>query len=118
MRPTFTVGTPRAVGEHDRHLQDDLELVADGVGRERVERLRAVAGLEQERLALGARGERLGERARLAREHERRQRAQLVERRFERASASGQSGCCAAARLPAVGRPAVVRRRRSASTQR
>ena len=51
MRPTFTTGTPERVGEHDRHLQDDLELVADGVGGEGVERLGAVAGLQQERLA-------------------------------------------------------------------
>ena len=42
-----------AVGEQHRHLQDDLELVADAVRRERAERLGAVAGLEQERLALG-----------------------------------------------------------------
>ena len=48
-----------AVGQHDRHLQDDLELVADGVGGEPVERLGAVAGLEQERLAGGHLGERL-----------------------------------------------------------
>ena len=35
-----------AVGEDDRHLQDDLELVADGVGRKRLEALGAVARLE------------------------------------------------------------------------
>ena len=51
--PDLHDGHAGRVGEHDRHLQDDLELVADGVGREGVERLGAVAGLEQERLAVG-----------------------------------------------------------------
>ena len=46
-------GHARRVRQHDGHLQDDLELVADGVGGERVEALRAVAGLEEERLARG-----------------------------------------------------------------
>ena len=49
--PDLHRGHAAAVGEHDGHLQDDLELVADGVGRERVERLGAVAGLQHERLA-------------------------------------------------------------------
>ena len=40
MRPTFTTGTPERVGEHDRHLQDDLQLLADGVGGEVVEATR------------------------------------------------------------------------------
>ena len=44
-----------AVREHERHLQDDLELVADVVGRELGERLRAVARVQQEALALGDR---------------------------------------------------------------
>ena len=39
----------RAVGEHGRHLQEDLQLLADPHRRELVERLDAVAGLEQER---------------------------------------------------------------------
>ncbi len=76
---------PGAVGQHDGHLQDDLELVADAVGRERVERLRAVAGLEQERLALGDVPQRLGQRARLAGEHERREPAELGEHGLEAA---------------------------------
>ena len=41
------------VGEHDRHLQDDLELLPDADGREVVEALRAVAGLEEEGVAGG-----------------------------------------------------------------
>ena len=39
------------VGEHHGHLQDDLQLVADGVGGEVVEGLGAVAGLQQEGLS-------------------------------------------------------------------
>jgi len=39
-----------AVRQHHRHLQDHLELVADVVGRELGERLRAVARVEQEAL--------------------------------------------------------------------
>src|SRR3712207_7367642 len=38
-----------AVRQHDGHLQQRLELVADAVGGQRRERLRAVAALQQER---------------------------------------------------------------------
>ena len=69
----------RAVGEHDRHLQDDLQLVADRVGGEVVEGLGAVAGLEQERPAGGDLAERAGQAARLAGEHERWERRELGE---------------------------------------
>ncbi len=69
----------RAVGEHDRHLQDDLQLVPDRVGREVVEGLGAVAGLEQEGLAGGDLAQGPGEPARLAGEHERRQLGELGE---------------------------------------
>ena len=82
--PDLHRGHAAAVGEHDGHLQDHLELVADGVGREHVERLGAVAGLQDERLTRGGTRERVGEAARLSREHERRHDAELVERRFER----------------------------------
>ena len=67
----------RAVGEDDRHLQDDLQLVADRVGREVVEGLGTVAGLEQERLAGGDSAERASESARLAGKHERWERREL-----------------------------------------
>ena len=86
-----------AVREHDGHLQDDLELVADGVGRERrrtTRRSRRPAARTPRRSATAA--ERVGEAARLAGEHERRDRAQLVERARRARPASGQSGCCAA----------------------
>ena len=69
-------GGPRPVRQHHRHLQDDLQLVPDAVGREVIERLGAVSGLEQERLTLGHGGQRLAQGAGLAGEHERGQRAQ------------------------------------------
>ena len=71
MRPTFTIGTPERVGEHDRHLEDDLQPVADAVGGEGVEGLGAVAGLEQEGPAVGDLAEGGGEVAGLAGEHQR-----------------------------------------------
>src|SRR3712207_8350128 len=52
---------------------DDAELVPDGVGRERLERLGAVAGLEQEGLAPRHRAERRRQGPRLAGEDERRE---------------------------------------------
>jgi hypothetical protein len=76
-------GHPRRVGEHHGHLQDDLQLVADGIGAERLERLGAVSRLEQERLAVGHLAELGGEVACLAREHQRGQRAHLLEHRVE-----------------------------------
>ena len=76
MRPTFTTGTPGRVGQHHRHLQDDLELVPDGVGAELGEGLGAVAGLEEEGLAVGHLGEVPGQLAGLAGEDQRRQRGQ------------------------------------------
>ncbi len=50
-------GHRRGVGQHDRHLQQDPQLVAGVVGGDAGERLGAVTALEQERLALGDRGE-------------------------------------------------------------
>ena len=71
-----------AVGEHGRHLEQDLQPLADRDGRvggaalgqpvEVVERLGAVARLEQERAARGDLGERGPNLARLAGEDERR----------------------------------------------
>ena len=60
------------VRQHDGHLQDDAQLLPDVVGGELLERLGAVAGLEQERVAGGDLGERRLQRAGLAGEHERR----------------------------------------------
>ncbi len=50
---------PGAIGEHDGHLQDDLELVPDAVGGEIVKRLGAVARLKKERLPRRDFGKRL-----------------------------------------------------------
>ena len=61
-----------AVREHGRHLEHDLQLLADVDGREVVERLGAFARLEQERAALGGLGEHGAQLARLAGENERR----------------------------------------------
>ncbi len=52
-------GHAGAVRQHDGHLEDDFELVADVVGGEVVEGLGAVAGLQDERSP----GRDLGERA-------------------------------------------------------
>ena len=60
------------VGHHGRHLEDDLELLADRDRREVGERLRAVTGLEQEGAALRDGRQGAGEVARLAGEDERR----------------------------------------------
>ena len=64
-------GQRAGVGHHRRHLEDDLELLADADRREVGERLGAVAGLEQERTPLGDARERGREVAGLAGEDER-----------------------------------------------
>src|SRR5262249_43193380 len=87
------------------HLQDDLELVADVVRRERVERPRAVAGLQHEAAPFGHRRERVAEAARLAREHERWHRAQRRQRSLERGRVGPLGLLLRGERSPAVGRP-------------
>ena len=47
----FHHGHAGAVGQHDGHLENDLELVADAVGGEVVKGLGAVAGLQEEGFA-------------------------------------------------------------------
>ena len=98
-------GDAAAVGEHDGHLQDDLELVADRVRRERVERLGAVAGLQHEAALLGDRGQRVGEAPRFAREHERWYLAQGGERGVERDGIGPVGLLLRGTRAPGVGRP-------------
>ncbi len=80
IRPTLRPGTPEAVGEHDGHLQDDFQLVADRVGREVVEGLCAVTGLEEKHLTAGGDEHRDSamRRAGLAGEHEWRERQRAV----------------------------------------
>ncbi len=68
----------RGVRQHDRHRQQDAELVADVLGRDALERLGAVATLEQERLAAGHLGELVAQRIALAGEHQRGHRAELL----------------------------------------
>ena len=70
----------RRVGQDDRHLQQDLELLADRHRGGVVERFGAVTGLEQEGAAGRDLRERVPQRARLAGEHERRHPAQLLAR--------------------------------------
>ena len=101
----------RAVREHERHLQDHLELVADVVGRELGERLRAVAGVEQEALALRDACERRAERACLAREHERRHRPQFAERAVELVGVGPRGLLRGGVTLPAGGLPLEVGKR-------
>ena len=83
MRPDLHHRHPGAVGEHDRHLQDDAELVADVVGAEVVEALGAIAGLEQKRPPGRDLGQGGGEVAGLPGEHQRRKAGQLFERLVE-----------------------------------
>ena len=64
------------VREHDRHLEQHPQLVADVVGGHAGERLGAVAPHEHERLAARDRGDLVLEVVALAREHQRRHRPQ------------------------------------------
>jgi len=68
---------PGGVRQGDGHLQDDLQLVPDGVRAELGEGLRAVARLQEEGLPVGDLGQLLGQVARLTGEDERRHRRQL-----------------------------------------
>ena len=99
----------RAVRQRDRHLEDDLQLVADVVGRELGERLGAVAGVQQETVAARHAGQRVLQRARLAREHERRHRAQLLERVVEHARVGPGGFLRRGTRTPRRWLPAQVR---------
>ena len=60
------------VRHHDRHLQDDAQLLPDVVCGELLEALGTIAGLEQERIAGSNLGERRLEGAGFAGEHQRR----------------------------------------------
>ena len=71
------------VGEHDRHLQDDAQLLTDVDGAELFEALRAVAGLQQERVAGGHLGQRVLQRAGLAGEDQRGIGGDLLQRTVE-----------------------------------
>jgi hypothetical protein len=72
----------RAVGHHGRHLEEDLQLLPDVDGRDIVERLRAIAGLEEEGATGCDFGERPAQLPRLAGEDERRHARQAGARRL------------------------------------
>ena len=94
-----------AVRQHDGHLEDHLELVANRVGGEGVERLRAVARLQQERVAGGHGRQRLRELSSLASEHERRLTPKLSPRRVERGGVGPFELLAGRTCAPAVRRP-------------
>src|SRR5439155_22845553 len=91
--------------QHDGNLEDDLELVANVVGGEGVERLRAVARLQQERAARGHRRQRLRELTSLAGEDERGLAPELRPRRVERGLVGPLDLLAGGTRAPAVRRP-------------
>ena len=101
----------RRVGEHDGHLQDQLQLVADRVGRDVVERLGAVARLQQEGTPLGHRAELLGQGAGLAGEHERREGCQPRLSLLQLVGVRPGRLLCGGLRAPGPGLPARLRRR-------
>ena len=99
---------PGAVGQDHGHLQDDLELVPDGIGAELGERLGAVPGLQDEGPALGGLAEGPGQVAGLAGEDQGREPEQLGVDALELVLVGphrllgGRSG------PPRIGRPRVV----------
>jgi hypothetical protein len=72
MRPTFTTGLEPPQGQHDRHLQEDAEEVADVVRAMLGEAFGAVTALEQKTAALADIRQLFLERPRLACENQRR----------------------------------------------
>ena len=88
------------VGQDDRHLQDDLELLADVDRGELLEALGAVAGLDEEGVARGDLAERGLQGTCLAGEHQRRVRADLLQSPVERAGIGPLGLLLGEARLP------------------
>ena len=84
MLPTPTTGSVARVRQHGRHLQQHLEPLANRGGRDVVERLDAIAGLQEERASLAYLAERREQRPRLTREDERRQALQPLAHGRER----------------------------------
>ena len=111
------------VGQHDRHLQDDAQLLTDVDRRELLEALGAVAGLQQERVAGGDLGQRRLQRAGLAGEHQRGIAGDLLQRPIELAQIGPVGLLIGGVRLPRRGCPAPLPRqklyrRRSSTWQR
>ncbi len=71
-------GNTGGVGQHNGHLQDDPQLLADGDGIEAIEGLSAVACLEEEGLTLGHAGQLLLQGASFAGKDEGRHRGQIL----------------------------------------
>ena len=94
----------RAVGEHDRHLQQHLDLAGDVGLRRRLERLGAVAALQQEGLTARDGREPLAQLVDLGGHDQRRQPGQRGATSRSSAS-SGQFGCCAAGSARHASRP-------------
>ena len=95
----------RRIGQHDRHLQDDAERVADVVGVEFGEAFGAIAALEQERLAFRDAREIGGQVARFAGEDQRGIGAELLGRGGERGGVGIGGELARFVALPAVGGP-------------
>ena len=74
---------PCRIGEDGRHLQDDLELVPDRIGREVAEGLGAVARLEEECLARGRLGQSPLQSASLSRKDQRRHVREVLQHGLE-----------------------------------
>jgi hypothetical protein len=77
MRPTLTTGSCAPKGQHNGHLQECAEEVADIVGAMLGEALGAVAALQQEAVAFRYIGEMLLQTARFTGKNERRIRCKL-----------------------------------------
>ena len=92
----------RAVHEHERHLQQDLQLRGDRLAAAVVEALGAVAALQHERVAARRARELAAQLLDLPRRDERRQPADLVRPRARaRRRRRSSTCCCAGCALPA-----------------
>ena len=103
-------GHARPVGEDERHLQQRLQLGADRVGGRALERLRAVAALQDEGLAPRHRGQTFPQLVAFVGEDQRRQRRQLAGDRLQPLPV-GPVGLLTCRQPPPGGRPGAFRHR-------
>ncbi len=103
-------GRADGVGQDDRHLEDDAELLADVVGGELFEALGAVTGLEEERIAGGDLAEVCLERPGLLGEDQRGHLRDGLQRPFECAGVGPVRLLPCDSFLPGTGRPLLTRR--------
>ena len=94
-----------ALGEHETHLEEDLQLVSDGAGLAVGEAFRAIAALEQEPVAAGGFGELLFERLDLPTGHQGRQPGELAQDRLEHRRLGINRLLSGRLSLPGGGRP-------------